>query len=79
MESEEWPEAELMMKAQSDKNPDGFDHSGIIEAPERRFLKLPFYEQSLCVLQKFWLRTLDLHRGLSRHKLIAQTVSCEKV
>jgi len=28
MESEEWLEAEPMMKAQSDKNPDGFDHSG---------------------------------------------------
>jgi hypothetical protein len=52
MESEEWLEAEPMMKAQSDKNPDGFDHSGIVEAPERPFLKLPFYEQSFCILQK---------------------------
>ncbi len=67
------------MKAQSDKNPEGLDHSGIIEAPERPFLKLPGYEQSLCILQKFWLRNLDLHHGLLRHKLIAQTVSCEKV
>ena len=56
MESEEWLEAEPMMKAQpdkNDKNPDGFDHSGIIEATERPFLKLPFYEQSLCILQQF--------------------------
>jgi len=41
IESAEWLEAEPMMKAQSDKNPEGFDHSGIIEAPERPFFKLP--------------------------------------
>ena len=34
MESKEWLEAEPMMKPQSDKNPDGFDQSGIIQAPE---------------------------------------------
>jgi hypothetical protein len=34
MESEEWLEAESMMKAQSDKSPDGFDQSGIIQAAE---------------------------------------------
>ena len=53
MESEEWLEAEPMMKAQSDKNPDRFDQSGIIQAPERPFLKFPFYEQSLCILKSF--------------------------
>jgi len=79
MGSEEWLEAEPMMKAQSDKNPDGFDHSGIIEAPERPFLKLPFHEQSFCILQNFWLRNLDLHHGLLRHKLIAQNVHGENV